>query len=474
MEEKTEIIRYLVRNNILAPSMAELVRQLGGGESRSTLDRLMKNGVKEVTVNETWNKIRQRFFLSDEDLYGIVQIWEAAKYLHGKLRLEMDTVHPDRAECLVRILVLEDYQCCSPAFQKEVAPQLKDLRKDDPYAYWRIVTLLYIRCKETDPYKGGIRRSYLRVLDDLDDLLCGLYPEKADAHEVYFNLRGTDNVSNLWSLTWNCAILCRCYTEEDFKSEASKCLQLFPWGKRSYWHTSGQGYKTGGEVWLLVEQTYRRSTNGFYLALRLEAGKDTRTFLLKDTLVFCFWMVEDEEKPSILQVSRGIGPQLELCYYLYGWDADSEELHLEEVPEYGNLFELPPRLKRVDFEHPEGKDEKVWAHLLEKWDEEQGSTVFRQAKEQQAEQTELQEEYQLTDVQISRTRFALCVEHQGKALRYELPIDAYDFLSEINPSQCILLTRNWKDNQVCVMWPDLGYMIRLEEFSVTDQSTGHG
>lgn len=44
-------------------------------------------------------------------------------------------------------------------------------------------------------------------------------------------------------------------------------------------------------------------------------------------------------------------------------------------------------MKRVDFEHPESKDEKVWAHLLEKWDEEQGSTVFRQAKEQQAEQT---------------------------------------------------------------------------------------
>ena len=107
-------------------------------------------------------------------------------------------------------------------------------------------------------------------------------------------------------------------------------------------------------------------------------------------------------------------------------------------------------------------------------DEEQGSAVFRQAKEQQAEQTELQEEYQLTDVQISRTRFALCVEHQGKALRYELHIDDYDFLSEINPSHCILLTRNWKDNQVYVMWPDLGYMIRLEEFSVTDQPTGHG
>ena len=107
-------------------------------------------------------------------------------------------------------------------------------------------------------------------------------------------------------------------------------------------------------------------------------------------------------------------------------------------------------------------------------DEEQGSTVFRQAKEQLAEQTELQEEYQLTNVQISRTRFALCVEHQGKALRYELPIDAYDFLSEINPSQRIELVRDWADNEIYVIWPDLGYMIRLEEFSVTDQPTGHG
>lgn len=473
MEEKTEIIRYLVRNNILAPSMAELVRQLGGGESRSTLDRLMKNSVKEVTVNETWNKIRQRFFLSDDDLHGIVQIWEAAKYLHGKLRPEMNTAHPEWVECLVRMLVLEDYQYCSPAFQKEVVPQLKDLRKDDPTAYWCIVTLQYIRCKGIDPYKGSIRRCYLQVLDALDDLLCELYPEKADAHEAYFNLRGAENVSNLWSLTRDCAILCRYYTEENFKSEASKCLQLFPWGKRSYWHAYGQGYKTGSEVWLLVEQTYGRSTNGFYLVLRLEAGKDTRTFRLKETLAFNFWTVENEDDPPVLQVGRGIGPQRELCYYLYGWDADSEELHLEEVPEYGNLFGLPTRLKRVDFEHPEGKDEKVWAHLLEKWDEEQGSTVFRQAKEQLAERTDLQEEYKLTDVQISRTSLTLCVEHQGKARRYELPIDAYDFLSEINPSQRIELVRDWADNKIYVTWPDLGYMIRLEEFSVTDQPTGH-
>lgn len=466
MEEKTEIIRYLVRNNILAPSMAELVRQLGDGNSRSTLDRLMKNDVKEATVNETWNKIRQNFFLSDDDLYGIVQIWEAAKYLFGKLRLEMDTTHPDRAECLVRMLVLENYQYCSPAFQKEVAPQLKDLRKDDPTAYWCIVTLLYILCKETDPHKGGIRRSYLRVLDALDDLLCGLYPEKADAHEAYFNLRGVDNVTNLWSLVWNCAILFRYYTEEHFKSEASKCLQLFPWGKRSYWHSADHCYEPGSEVWLLVEQTYGRSTNGFYLALRLEAGKDTQTFRLKETLVFSFWTVEEEEEPPILQVSRGIGPQRELCYYLYEWDTANGELHLEEVLEYGNPFGLPLRLKKMDFEHPEGKDEKVWAHLLKRWDEEQGSTVFRQAKEQLAERTDLQEEYHVTDVQISRTRFTLCVEHQGNVRHYELPIDAYDFLSEINPSQRIVLIRDRADNEVYVTWPDLGYMIRLGEFAV--------
>ena len=474
MEEKTEIIRYLVRNNILAPSMAELVRQLGDGESRSTLNRLMKNSVKEVTVDGVWEKIRQRFFLSDDALRRIVQIWESAKYLHGKLRPEMNMAHPDWVGCMVCMLIVEDYQCCSPAFQKEVAPQLKDLRKDEPTVYWCIVTLLYILCQETDPYKGGIRRSYLRILDALDDLLCGLYPEKADAHEAYFNLRGAENVTNLWSLVWNCAILCRYYTEEDFKSEASKCLQLFPWGQRSYWHVSGCAYATGSEAWLLVEQTYGRSTNGFYLALRLEAGKDTRTFRLKDTLVFGFWTVENEEDPPVLQVSRGIGPQRELCHHLYEWDTESEELHLEEIPEYGNPFGLPQRLKKVDFEHPEGKDEKVWAHLLKKWDEEQGCTIFRQAKEELAERTDLQEEYHVSDVQISRTRFALCVEHQGKALRYELPIDAYDFLSEINPSQRIELVRDWADNKIYVTWPDLGYMIRLEEFSVTDQSTGHG
>ena len=122
----------------------------------------------------------------------------------------------------------------------------------------------------------------------------------------------------------------------------------------------------------------------------------------------------------------------------------------------------------IDLEHPQSKDEKVWARILKLWDERQGSTVFQKAKEMLSDRIELKDEYELTDVQISRNKFTLVIDHQGKIIKYELPTKAYDFLSKINPAQKILIVRHTNDNEIYVEWPDLGYGIRLAEFAIVE------
>ena len=112
------------------------------------------------------------------------------------------------------------------------------------------------------------------------------------------------------------------------------------------------------------------------------------------------------------------------------------------------------------------KGEKVWARILKRWDECQGYTVFQKAKEMISERMELKDEYKLEDVQISRNKFTLIIGIQGKVIKYELPIEAYDFLSEITPSQRILIVRHTDNHEIYVEWPDLGYGIRLAEFAI--------
>lgn len=47
-----------------------------------------------------------------------------------------------------------------------------------------------------------------------------------------------------------------------------------------------------------------------------------------------------------------------------------------------------------------------------------------------------------------------------------LPIDEYDFLAEINPSQNVIIARYESDGLLYVCWPELGYRIKLDEFTV--------
>ena len=78
---------------------------------------------------------------------------------------------------------------------------------------------------------------------------------------------------------------------------------------------------------------------------------------------------------------------------------------------------------------------------------------------------ELEEEYKLTDVQISRANLTLSVDRNEKDTQYELPIEAYYFLSEISPFQPVLIVKHIDDNQIYVEWPEEGYSIRLSKFT---------
>ena len=452
---------------MFAPSHAALSKELGY-KGKMAVYRLMDGRASERTVDEIWRRIQDRYLVSDSTLYNSVCIFEGAKYVVNRLLPEINKEHPQWVEKLVLAFVTECYDHFSTEFQQEEIPSLKDLKKDETEIFWGIVALIYIRCKKIDFYRGNTKQNFCQLIEALDHLLFTLYPEKIDAHEISFNLKKLEMAPNLYKAIVNCIILFLRYTEADFTKIASRSMMLFNWGKRSFWRSPNCDYKQGSEVWLLVEQNFGRATNGYYMVLRLEAGKDIQTFELKDSLVFCFWTIDDEDDPPILQASRGSGTKREWCFYVYEYETEKRQLSLKASPETGNLFGLPDTLQMINLGYPDGKDEKVWARILKIWDERQGCTVFQKAKEILSERTELKDEYRLMDVQISRNKFTLVIDRRGEIVKYELPIEAYDFLSEINPSQQLLIVRHTDDGEIYVEWPSLGYGIRLSEFTVEE------
>ena len=467
MNDKVEILQCLIANRCFASSHSALAKELEY-KGKMAIYRLTEGKATRRTVDEVWKRIQDRYLVSDITLYNLARIFEGAKYMIGKILPELNRKHPEWVENLILAFVNDYYDYFSPEFQKEEVPFLKDLRKDEPDIFWGLVAMLYIRCKKIDFYQGDPKLNLCRLIEALDHLLFTLYPERLDAHEASFNLKKIVAAPNLYKAIVNCIILFRHYTEADFTKEASRGMMLFNWGKRSFWRNPDSCYGQGSEIWLLVEQNFGRATNGYYVVLRLEAGKDIQTFELKDSLVFCFWSIDDENDPPILQASRGSGTKREWCFYTYEYESEERLFSFEANPETGNLFGLPDTLRMINLDHPTGKDEKVWARILKRWDECQGCTVFQKAKEMISERMELKDEYKLEDVQISRNKFTLIIDIQGKVIKYELPIEAYDFLSEITPSQRILIVRHTDDHEIYVEWPDLGYGIRLAEFAIVE------
>ena len=466
MNEKLEILQCLIKNRAFAPSASALAKDLGFSNKKATIYRLMKGETKDSTVDEIWNKLLEEHCLTETNLYNLARIFEGAAHFSDLLLPEMNRKHPKWLRYLLLMLTDDDYEDCSSRFQQEVAPVLKDLKTDKPDVYWGIVTVIYMRCRQIDPYKLGIKRASNLLIDELDSILFQWYPERADTHEVAFNLKELSYGTNLWKIIEYCIILFRRYTEPDFSKYASQIMRLFNWGEVSYWRIPDCSYLQGSEVWLFVEYSLGRATNGFYVVLRLEAGKDNQTFLLKDALTYCFWTIDQDGEPPILQACRGANTQKEWCFYLYEYDEENGLLHLDANPDTGNLFDLPETLQKIHTDHPNGKDEKVWSVILRKWEKEQGEAVFQQALERISGRTYLDDTYQVKDVCINRTSLTLSIEQDGHTVDYRIPIDEYEFLANISPTQYVLIVRREEDGVIYAEWPNLGYGIKLSEFTI--------
>lgn len=465
MNEKLEILQCLIENQAFAQSHSALAKILGY-KGKMVIYRLSEGKVKDETVNKITKQICDRFGLYEEHLYKIARIFFGVKFFYDKLISEMNTRHPEWIRNLIISLIYDEYKYFSPKFKNETMPLLIDLKNNERDVYWGIVAMIFIKANGIDPYKYIKKKETWKIIDMLKNILLYIYPEKHDAHEAVENIKRFTNAQALWNIVHNFIIIFRHYTEEDFKNEALKMIRTFNVGKRSYWRLPGSSYGQGSEIWLLVSQTYKHGTNGFYIAMRMKAGNDIQTFTIDKTLILNFWTIDKEDDPPVLQVFAGYGKERKCCFYLYEYDEPQHKLNIEFIPDNGAPLGLPETLQMINFDNPKGKDEKVWARILSIWDEQQGESEFKKAKESISGFVDMSDAYHIKDVFISKTTLSLIIEHDGHTSNYQIPVDKYDFLTEINPSQEIVIVKSLEDDALYASWPDRGDGIKLGEFTV--------
>ena len=464
MKDKLEILQCLIVNRAFAPSHSALAKELGY-KGKMAVYRLMNGEAKEATVEKVWRLLKAHFSLDDDGLCGIARMFYGLNYFYDALVGGLNRRGAEWADSLVASIASGNFEDFTDEFKAVTAAVLNDLRTDEPDTYWGVVTLAYLRAKGIDTYKYIAKDETWKIIDLFDGILAGLYPEKTEAREAARNMKRLNTAPSLWNVVHTCVILFRLYTESDYRSEVTKVMQILPFGTTSYWREPSTPYSEGREAWLLVCQSFGRCTSGFYIALRLKAGGDIRTFTVEDALVLQFWLVESEDDLPVVQVFRGYGAERTWCFYVYEYDEERQELRFDLIPDMGQPLGLPVTLAMIDTERPAGKDEKVWARIMEEWDCLCGDDALRQARQALSGIIDESDAYRIADVNISRTALTLVIEHQGVAREYEIAVGAYGFLSEINPSQRVVITRHIADGALYAEWADLGYSVKLSEFS---------
>ena len=471
MDEKLRILQCLIESDMFASSPAAFAKALGY-KGKMTIYRILKGNITEKTVNEVWDRLLTRFFLEEDMLYCLYHILQANRFFSELIKTEMNILHPRWMENLFISLFEDDYICYSPDFKEKVVPMLKDLKKDTPDVFWGMVALFYIRQKDINPYSGVFKQTECRFLNDLNKLLSSLYPENSNACQAGIHLKSvagqSEHTNSLWWLLYNGLLLLRYYAEPDFIRSALTVLQTFDWPHRSYWVIPGTAYHPKAQVWALIENKMDTAANGFYIVLCLEMGKDTETFHLKETFALQFLSVTSEEDYPIAQAYKVVGQKKEICHYLYNYDSDTQMLYFSYNPEVGNLYKLPKTIHLINLLNPKGKEEKVWSKVFERFEQGIGEKLYLESIEKITGITNLSDVYIIQDVIITRTYLSLILMEYGIKKEYKIPTIAYSFLTSINPSHSIIITRHINDDDIYVEWPGLGYAIKLSAFNCKD------
>lgn len=121
---------------------------------------------------------------------------------------------------------------------------------------------------------------------------------------------------------------------------------------------------------------------------------------------------------------------------------------------------------QVNLSEPKGINEKIWSRIFTKFDKGIGETIYKNALENFLGISNRNNEYTIKDVIITRLDFLLILTEAGVDKTYQLPISAYSFLSDINPSYSIMITEHKDDSEIYVEWDSLGYAIKLSEFTL--------
>lgn len=475
MLPKQEILRILFNNQLFAESDSKLARLLGYGEkSRSTIRRI-KNGesLKEGTIADVWEKLKELFFISDEE---IICIANCVAYGHNLLE-ELQNVYGvgnGWHDIAFKALVTEEYSTISPKFDSELSSGLNEMKLQEPEVYYGMIAYCYILCKKITPYTVEGRKKLNKQLDELNCFLHLTFPANSRAKisaDKTISLELAEDNLTLIKLLYSLRVIFANYIDEEFFENFLRDNgELLDTSEYSFWITPGETFGKDCELWFLSVVATKSQLHGSYIAMRLRAKNDAKdSFELMESYNFLFIKANDQEGTQILQVYDMHTGKIDYVTYGYSYAEKTLELFFDE--EQGNAFALPAVLRQIDTANPKKKDEKVWAHIVnEMVESDKCWKILLQAINSSAEsEYEYLDEYEIENVSIDRKEITITISYGNALGSHTLPVENYPFLANLTPAEYVSVARSKSNGELYFTWNNLGQFIPMKEFRQSER-----
>ena len=459
-QDKQIALQLIINAQVFAPSTSALAKRLGY-KGKTSIYRIQQGEASAGAIEEAWEKLKAFLQGTDEQLFYAARAVKNCRTLKRLIKEkgteEMD--FEDRHLWVLQGVLMGDAERFPERFQREVWPDLVDLRTEDTDPFWMMMALYYFEEEGVDVYAKDF--DLLGVLTKLHLWLQQNYENCERPRSSISNVFREEYIREFsWGCTWDLmyygALALLHYAEPDTLDRTVRSYDLFNLGDDSYWIAPGTIYKEKARMWHFMELQVGEGTHGLYYMLEIEIGRNKEEFAVMQIipLLFC---------ESVGMVQMEVTEERKPIMAKYEWNENHTELLIKATKEQHDQYHIPIRLHRIDLDTPQGKDAKIWANVVKGYNENIPENVM--AKVFAFEGMEYLDGYDVKNVTIDRYSLTITMEREGEFADYTIDINQYPFLRTLLPSDIIGIVRPTDTNEVSFRWIQKGYVIPMKEFA---------
>lgn len=461
-QDRQDALQQMINAQLFAPSTSALAKRLGY-KGKTSLYRIQQGEASAGAIDEAWDKLLAFVGVDEDVLYATAR---AAAYTTNLKRLvqhegkeEVEREHHHKW-VLLSIMKKEEHHF-SESFQRDVWPDLMELRDNDDTAFWMMMALYYFDAEGADAY--GKDFDLLTTLNGMHSLLRLNYESSELPQRGVNNIFREDYIDLYskqctWDLMYYGYIALMCYGDLEAQKRTLEQYALFNLGDNSFWLVPGTVYERGAHVWHLLEMQIAESRHGMYYAIELEMGRNKEEFHLVQIVPMLF-----NEEPGTVQME--VTQQRIPLIRGFEWADSFHTLHLMVSREEEQRYGIPRHLQRIDLDSPQGKEEKIWANVLKPYDQQIPPEIEAELYHFEGVDA-LDDDYTIENVTIDRHTLTIRLTDKAEGITsdYSIGIRRHVFLRTLLPSDIISIVRPLQTGELCFRWALRGYMIPFGEF----------